>query len=340
MVVLDVYFVTKAPCLSPFFTFYNARVHQRRLTMLGVLAMIYTCFSVSAHAQTSFTDFASFKHICDQSPSKCIKQSDAFFNNIGSNHPDWIEAKVLVMRSHYRSVDIEPLLLEIPMLLQHKRLDPYQRLSLLSFYSKGLKISGNTNLFNYYSTQATELLALMNTSTDKALPFIEYANMLLDKGEHQRAERILLRAEQIVEVRGTAIEKRELYANLGHIAHKQKQYIKRLGLSEKSLEASIAVGEQQQVAVAQFNVASSYQSLKNWDKAVEFFELSHATAEAEKDTYLADSIQLRLIKIEFARGNTEAAKKRLAAVPDKINVDHVLTKRAYDALVNEFLDQH
>jgi len=104
---------------------------------------------------------------------------------------------------------------------------------------------------------------------------------------------------------------REIFAELGHVAYKQKDHEKHIKYRLKSLKWAKKVPDVQQQAIAFNNYAVSLRENKNFAMAEQAFIDGLRCAEQANDTAQENKMRLRLAEVALLQGNVQIARERL-----------------------------
>lgn len=271
---------------------------------------------------TTYDELAKIKLICESSSNQCLLVLDDALTSSTSKSRQWYRLKILQLDALFTLQHLEKLSLEIELLRSDNTLP--MNLSVYVYIYHAKLNYGNKDIkpTRDYLDKAVNLLTLINDKYPDPIKLIEIANLQISLKEYEQAKATLLQLEQKFEDRYHPLFKRELYANLGHIAYFQDDKLLHIKYREKSLKWAKAVKNKQQVGVAYNNVALAYKKAREYKKAEKNYISAISIAESEQDMMNGSISKLKLIEVIFLQGNIEKALTLFNQLPRNTEGNH------------------
>jgi tetratricopeptide (TPR) repeat protein len=244
-------------------------------------------------------------HVCQKSPATCLAQIDTELNKTQEQSRLWFNLLQYKLDALFNLKMIHSLKEQIAPWINGKELPIPFQVSVYIYHIKTLPSDTSAADKQYFIDKAKKQLTLLNDIYPNPIKLVELANLQVQIGEVQEAFTRLQALENKYARRNDPLFQMELYANLGHAAHRLDLAEEKIEYYIKALEWSIEYGNQQQIAVSYYNVAKSQlnesqfkQSANSFSKSVKYARSSHdTTLLAQAQLFLAQSyIELKKYK--------------------------------------------
>jgi tetratricopeptide (TPR) repeat protein len=275
-------------------------------------------------SSTTYNELAKIDQTCIDSSSQCLLEVETALLTSLNESRQWYRLKLLKLDALFNLQKVDQLSTEINALLTLKTRPINFSVYVYIYHAKILNSIKDNTLAKKYIEKAINLLKQINDKYPDPMRLIEIANIQLSMKEYTLAKSTLLQLEQKFEGKYHPIFKRELYANLGHIAVFQKDHALHVTYREKSLKWALSVNNNQQIGIAYYNLARAYSSANRYELAQESYENSITYATIEKDTIIAYTSQLRLVELFLLQGESDKAFKLFNQLP-ALSVDNKLS---------------
>lgn len=293
---------------------------------LFFLLLFLNFFSFYSFANNIDKDeLAKIEQTCLQSSPECLAYLEIGLNASVAHSRQWFRFKQLRLFNLFDLQRWELLRQEVNYWLLAENMPTNFAVYVYIYHAK-LSAKQSPSEYSFYLTKATNLLSEINTKSFSPLRLVEIANLQIALKNYDQAKQTLKQLEAKFSNREYPVFKQELYANLGHIALKEKSHQEHIKYRKESLDWALKTDNKQQISIAYSNLAWAYQSTKqfknseiNYKRSIDYSKL------AQDDNSIIRS-QMRLTQVLHFQGKTAQAK----------GVFNYLKMTFYDQLTSEY----
>jgi len=282
---------------------------QGKVAFFPTKLLIFSlCVFISNHCTaTTYDELADIGRVCKSSPDRCLLSLDDALSSSPPNSRQWYHLKQLQLDAFFTLQQFKKLSDEIDTLLTKDSL-PINFSVYVYLYHAKLSFGENQLLQAHeYLDKAVNLLTQINDKYPKPMRLIEIANLQVSLKDYGLAKDTLMQLELKFENRYHPTFKRELYANLGHVAYFQEDKILHIKYRKQSLKWALRANNNQQVGIAHNNLAWAYQQTRDYKLAEKNYTKAVKFAQREKDFINGSISQLRLVEVVLLQGKEDKA---------------------------------
>ncbi|PKI16752.1 tetratricopeptide repeat protein [Colwellia sp. 12G3] len=300
--------------------FWKSQTKQLLFLTKSVTLYFYLLTSSYANA-TTYDELVKIERICESSSNQCLLVLDDALASSTSKSRQWYRIKLLQLDALFTLQHFEKLSSEIETLLSYSALPMNFSVYVYIYHAKLSYSNKDIKPAKYYLDKALNLLTQINDKYPDPIRLIEVANLQIAMKEHEKAKITLLQLEQKFKDRYHPVFKRELYANLGHIASFQDDKLLHIEYRISSLKWAKAAKNQQQIGIAYNNLAFAYLKAGEYENAETNYTQAINIAQEEQDIINGSISQIRLIKVIFLQGKVDNALILFNELPTNIGGD-------------------
>jgi len=204
-----------------FFRF-NSRQIFFPARLFALCLYLFTCGYCNS---TTYNELAKIDQTCISSSSQCLLNVETALLTSMNESRQWYRLKLFQLDALFNLQKFDQLSAEINTLLTLKTRPINFSVYVYIYHAKILNSKKETSLAKIYIEKAINLLEKINDKYPDPMRLIEIANIQAAMKEHTLAKNTLLQLERKFEGKYHPIFKRELYANLGHIAVFQRMML-------------------------------------------------------------------------------------------------------------------
>lgn len=304
-------------------------------TIILTIAMCFTGVS-TAYNHTS----SEVNQICRVDYEQCLTLLPEFLVNVELSEDAWYVFKTYQFEALFQLNHLEKLKQETAKFVDTDQGSVEFQFLTTTYYAKTLFADKQDKKGFYYLDKAKGLYQKIKSNVSNPLYLVNYGNIILIEAHRHRhagnvtmAKRKYLEAKQMLLMvkknyyhYNNPVFQLELYSNLSHCSAFLEQYSAAIEYSKKALFWSRQNDNLQQVGVAHFNLARSFQQAKQYTKARQAFIRSLEYFHDAKDHVSAAVTYLRLAEISVAIGDKQGTKKYLSEV-DTIDAQYPLLEK-------------
>jgi tetratricopeptide (TPR) repeat protein len=272
--------------------------------------LLTLCLSLFTYCQshaTTYDELAKIDNVCLSSASQCLLLLDDALVTSPAKSRQWYRLKLLQLDAFFTLQQLKNLSTEIDTLLIDTSLPINFSVYVYIYYAKLNHAKDNIEPAKKYLDKAVLLLKELNNKYPKPMRLIEIANLQTAMKDYDQAKLTLLQLELKFKGKYHPIFKRELYANLGHVANFQQDIALHVKYRKKSLKWALRANNIQQVGIAYYNLARAYQKAEYYEHAEDYYLQAINSAQLTQDDISSDLSQLRLIEVVILQGEIEQA---------------------------------
>ncbi|QOL24496.1 tetratricopeptide repeat protein [Thalassotalea sp. LPB0316] len=263
--------------------------------------------AVAAQSQT-------IQEVCISSQLKCLTEIDQRQPLTRPQSFEWYQMEMLRQQSLFELERFDELIAVLAPWQNYDNLPHSFALSVAIHKAKmqlmlGDKVSAHNEL-NY----AVNVLSEITNFNGNPMLIVMMANALLVMDEYDKGYQTLVALEAKYQRSPDPLLKREMYANLGHLASRLKKHEESIAYRKLSLEGAEGVGNTQQVGVAHFNLAAAYAETEQYFEAITHYQHAIDSARQSFDQQMGTKAKIRLIECYLAIGNYANAKEVIATI--------------------------
>ncbi len=292
----------------------NSRT-KRVLALAKTLPLCFFLFAPYYSIATSYDELAKIEQTCENSSHQCLSVLDDALENSISKSRQWYRLKLLQLDALFTLQHLTKLATEINNLLSYDTLPVNFSVYVYIYHAKLSYANNEVIIAKNYLDKALSLLTQIHGKYPDPIRLIEIANLQTSMKDYQQAKTTLLQLEQKYKDRYHPIFKRELYANLGHVAYFQEHKSLHIEYRKNSLKWAKAVNNKQQIGIAYNNFAWAYHTAGEYKNAEENYTKAVTLALSEKDLINGYFSQLRLIEVVILQGKNEKALNLFNQLP-------------------------
>ena len=215
-------------------------VNNKRFSSIAMTVLISASFIVHNSAlATSYQEITKIDKQCQASSNECLKVIDDALSSLIINSRPWAHLKLLQLDALFNLQKFDALAQELTPLIANDNLPVNFSVYVYIYHAKLLLGNQEKDLAQQYLAKAVSLLNEINDKYPEPVRLIEIANVQIVLKDYQQAKKTLQQLELKFKDRYHPVFKRELYANLGHIAYFQDEKALHIRYREKSLEWAI-----------------------------------------------------------------------------------------------------
>ena len=291
-------------------------VNNKRFSSIAMTVLISASFIVHNSAlATSYQEITKIDKQCQASSNECLKVIDDALSSLIINSRPWAHLKLLQLDALFNLQKFDALAQELTPLIANDNLPVNFSVYVYIYHAKLLLGNQEKDLAQQYLAKAVSLLNEINDKYPEPVRLIEIANVQIVLKDYQQANKTLLQLELKFKDRYHPVFKRELYANLGHIAYFQDEKALHIRYREKSLEWAIEANNNQQVGIAYSNLAVAFRKAGNYQLSEQNYKQAVKISQVEQDDINGAISNIRLIEVILLQGKDEEAKKLFNAIP-------------------------
>jgi len=283
----------------------------RLLTLLLCLPMHFY-----NHA-TTYEELSQIEVVCEKSSRQCLLSLESALISTATKSRPWYRLKLLQLEALFTLQQFDKLTNEIDPLLTYDALPVSFSVYVYLYHAKLSYGRGEVTTAKVYLNKAVNLLTEINEKSPKPMRLIEIANLQISMRDFELANTTLLKLELKFKNRYHPIFKRELYANLGHVAYFRDNKELHLEYREKSLNWALKTNNNQQIGIAHNNFAWAYQDIGNYKFAEQHYSQAVKYAEMEQDEINGSISQLRLIEVVLLQEKFDKALTLFNLLPTR-----------------------
>jgi tetratricopeptide (TPR) repeat protein len=282
---------------------------QSKLMLCTTKLLIFClCLVIGSRCTaTTYDELAEIDRICVSSASKCLLSLEGALATSKPNSRQWYRLKLLELDALFALQQFKDLSDEIDRLLTRETLPLNFSVYVYLYHAKLSFGKKELSQAHEYLDKAINLLTQINDKYPKPMRLIEIANLQISMKDFGLAKDTLLQLELKFENRYHPIFKRELYANLGHVAYFQNDKPLHIKYRKQSLSWALKANNNQQAGIAYNNLAWAYQQTENYKFAEVNYAQSIKLAQMEQDDINGSISQLRLIEVVFLQEKLDQA---------------------------------
>jgi len=284
--------------------------------------LLTLCLSLLVHLNnnaTTYEELAKIETICQQSSRQCLLSLDSALTSSTIKSRQWSRLKLLQLDALFTLQQFKELADEVDILLTYDGLPINFSVYVYLYHAKLSYGEKKLTTAREFLNKAVNLLTEINDKYPKPMRLIEIANLQVSMRDYEQANKTLLQLAQKFKDRYHPIFKRELYANLGHVAYFQEDIALHLQYRKESLKWALRANNNQQVGIAYNNLAWAFQKAENYEYAEKNYALAIKIAQMEQD-YINGSIsQIRLVEVVLLQNDIEKALKLFKQLPLRPN---------------------
>jgi len=274
------------------------------------ILLLFSFFCSSAFANNlSKEDLTKIEEACRQSSPECLAYLEVGLNSSKPQSRQWYRFKQLRLFNLFDLQKWTLLKQEVNQWLLVDNMPTNFAVYIYIYHAKLSHSEQSSDEYIRYLTKATNLLSEINTKSFSPLRLIEISNLQIALKNYAQAKQTLLALDKKFSKRDYPVFKQELYANLGHIALKEKNNDEHIQYRKKSLAWSLKTPNEQQIAVAYANLAWAYQAVKEFEKSEDNYKKSIHYSQSAQDDNTTIRSQMRLTQVIYLQGNKALAKK-------------------------------
>ena len=257
----------------------------------------------------SYEEISTIEKKCESSSNICLKIIDSALTSTTKNTRPWNHLKRLQLDALFNLQKFDILAEELAPLLANNNLPVNFAVYVYIFHAKLLLGNQEIDLAKQYLNKSVGLLHEINNKYPNPLRLIDIANVQIVLKDYEQANKTLLQLESKFTDRYHPVFKRELYANLGHVAYFQHEENLHITYREKSLKWAIASDNNQQIGIAHSNLAWAYFKIKNYKLSEKHYRQAVKISEIEQDEINGAISKVRLTEVILLQGNNDKANK-------------------------------
>ena len=285
---------------------------------------------------SSYSHATNIEQTCRLSQHDCLRAIDKEQPFVRPKSFEWFRLEMYRQSSLFELERYDELIEVLSPWQNYERLPHSFALSTAIHRAKMLLMQGDKVQAHKELSYAVELLESISVINTNPMLIVVMANALMSMQELEKAYSVLLALETKYQRSPDPLLKREMYANLGHLAHRLGEHGNALDYRQKSLEGAVKVGNVQQIGIAYHNVAYSYKSNGQIAQAIEYYEKAVVAARQSMDKHTGTKAKLKLIECLIEIDEFERATRVLRSVDT--HIIHAGDKAKYDEfflLINE-----
>lgn len=268
------------------------------------------CAAEKVIAQTS----ENIQEVCLLSQLKCLTEIDKRQPVLKDKSFEWFQLEMLRHSSLFELERFDDLIATLEPWQNYNGLPHSFSLSVAIHKAKMLLMVGDKEAANRELDYAVSLLSDITNFNGNPMLIVMMANALLVMGEYEQGYKSLLDLELKYQHSPDPLLKREMYANLGHLASRLDRLNESIIYRQQSLEAAIDVGNTQQIGVAYSNLAAAYKVNEQYFEAIKNFQYAVNSARQSLDKHTNTKAKLRMTECYIAIGNFVNAKDVLSTI--------------------------
>lgn len=276
--------------------------------LVPLTLLIFLSFPISAK-RLNKEELVEIENTCLISSPVCLAHLEEGLNSTEPRSRQWFRFKQLRLLNLFDLQKWELLQQEVNLWLFDTNLPPSFAVYVYIFQAKLHASDNSSDEFSYYLTKATDLLSAINEKSFSPLRLIEIANLQISHAKYSQAKKTLLQLEKKFSQREFPEFKKELYANLGHIALVEKKYDEHLQYRLRSLSSTLETKNNQQISIAYTNLAYAFQLVKKYEKSKDNYKLSIDYSEKHLDYNTTIRSKMRLIQVLILLNEKAEARK-------------------------------
>jgi tetratricopeptide (TPR) repeat protein len=292
----------------------------KKRSLLAIKLLVLWLSLSSSHSYsnvTTYDELATIDRICVSSPTKCLGLIDDVLVSSTPNSRQWYRLKLHQLDAFFTLQQFEKLSLEVNFLLTDQTLPINVSVYVYLYHAKLCFKNKDIIQAHEYINKTVNLMTQLNDKYPNPMRLIEIANLQTSMKDYEPAQKTLLQLEKKFESRYHPIFKRELYANLGHVAYYQGDNDLHLQYRKKSLLWALKVDNNQQIGIAYNNFAWAYQKIGDYKNAEKNYTQAIEIARIEQDDINGTITQLRLVEVTFLQGKIERALQLFKQLPTR-----------------------
>ena len=236
-----------------------------------LLTLGLTLFTYGSSNATTYDELAKIDSVCLSSASQCLLLLDDALISSPTYSRQWYRLKLHQLDAFFTLQQLNNLSAEIDALLTNTTLPINFSVYVYIYYAKLSYLKEDIKPAKEYLNRAVNLLTKINDKYPKSLRLIEIANLQTSIKDYEQAKKTLLQLELQFKGKYHPIFKRELYANLAHIANFQEDNLLQIKYRKKSLKWALRANNNQQVGIAYYNFAWAYQKVGDYKKSEKYY---------------------------------------------------------------------
>lgn len=262
-------------------------LRKRYSVYLGLCCLFFSTITLADH---------DIHVICKKSPNACLAKIDNELTHTKQQSRLWFNLLQYKLDSLFNLRKISRLKENIAPWIDAKDLPIPFQISVYIYHIKTMPKDTPVEEKQRYIDKAKTQVNLLNNVYPNPIKLVELANLQIIIGEVQEGYKRLQALAAQYSRRNDPYFQMELYANLGHAANKLKLVEEKIDYYIKSLEWAIEFNNQQQIAVAYYNVAKSQFIENQLTQAINSFNNSVKYAHLANDHVLHAQAQYFLAK--------------------------------------------
>lgn len=283
---------------------------QYALLKMPWIWLFLTLLSVRAYS----TDFDT---LCNQNPTSCLTLLDEEQSQLAVGSDAWWQLETVRLTWLFEFHRVDDLYAALRPWVNNPTVPSAHQPFIAMLHGKWLIIKGRTEEAKTTFTQAFEGYLAVYSKSPTQHTALKVLNLLVALNQLKPAEDFV---EQLVEQDyDDPAFYREVYAELGHIAHRTDDHIKHVEYRLASLNWAKQVDDEQQIGVALNNYGVALRNSGDYKKAREAFLNGLERAEIASDTVRIHLLHLRLAEVAFKEGDLEQTFSWL----NKTDINHL-----------------
>ncbi|PKG82174.1 hypothetical protein CXF85_14860 [Colwellia sp. 75C3] len=312
------------------------KIQTKQVLFLTTFLPLFVYLLVPNYSNAAtYDELAKIEKTCESSPHQCLLLLDDALASSTVKSRQWYRLKLIQLDALFTLQHFDKLSLEIETLLSYNTLPINFSIYVYIYYAKLSYGNKDIKPTRDYLDKAVSLLTQINDKYQDPIRLIEISNLQIAMKEYEKAKITLLQLDQKFKKRYHPIFKRELYANLGHVAYFQDDKPLHIKYRKDSLKWAKAAKNKQQIGVAYNNVALAYKKAGEYKNAEESYIRAINLAEGEKDVINGSISKLKLIEVIFLQGNVDKALMIFNKVPS--NVEGINESAEYNKLYKNLI---
>ncbi len=260
---------------------------------------------LAAMAPASATEEQDIHQLCQIKPEQCLIDIVPYLAATQKQSRIWYQYKLHQFQALFQLNKYAELAQATRPWVENDTVPLKFRINVLIYYAKSIRKQDELDP-RQYMRQAVALLDEVKDSAFDPLLIVQIANVLNYLGEDQRGYELLKPLAEKYQNRYMPWFRHEMYENLGHFALKLGKLDEHIDYRIKALDWAKELGNDNQTAIATFNLARAYQMVDKFDLALVYFTLAeefYALGEIDQNM-----INFRRAQIALAQNDIDSAE--------------------------------
>ncbi len=286
------------------------KYRSKQIILLTKLITLGLCLLVhSNNNATTYEELAKIETVCQKSSRQCLLSLENTLTSSTAKTRKWYRLKLMQLDAFFTLQQFDKLSSEIDILLTYDELPISFSMYVYLYHAKLNYGAHEITTAKEYLNKAVNLLTEINEKYPKPMRLIEIANLQISMRDFEQAKQTLLQLELKFSTRYHPIFKRELYANLGHVAYFQSNDSLHLKYRKNSLTWALKAENNQQVGIAYNNLAWAFQKIESYENAEHNYNQAIKFAQMEQDDINGSISLLRLVEVLLLQEKVDKASK-------------------------------